>query len=65
MTRLVGTPAVPPYDTHVVIALILGPEGSDYTEQELELAWRAYRARLDDRRWREYWGYKQFEEPER
>ncbi|HKH14519.1 MAG TPA: hypothetical protein VKA47_07680 [Solirubrobacterales bacterium] len=63
MTRL-RERAVPPYDIDVVTSLIIGPQGSDYTEEELELAWYAYKARFDRRR-TDYWAHRRFESTER
>jgi hypothetical protein len=41
VTRFRGA-AVPPNDVGVTMDLILGPSGSTFAEDELELAWEAY-----------------------
>ncbi len=41
VTRIAGR-KVPPYEVRLVFALLIGPAGSGYSEEELELAWHAY-----------------------
>jgi hypothetical protein len=45
VTRVAGR-QVPPYDIDVALGFIVGPAGSRYTEDELELAWAAYAEEL-------------------
>ena len=42
MTRIVRGATVPPDDFRVTLALIGGPAASEFTEEELRLAWEAY-----------------------
>ena len=65
VTRIVGR-RCPPYAVDVVLALIVGPAGCDYTEDELRLAWESYggpdfNRRNGSRPWA-YWKFEVGEE---
>jgi hypothetical protein len=49
VTRIKTREVAPPYEAGPVISLIVGPPGP-YTEEELRLAWRAYKPRFAPRR---------------